>query len=891
MVRKLFLMIVALSTVMPCLAAEQWLYLFFPADNDVQQSFVRINNRSGESGVLTITGIDDAGVTSPNTVTLSFAAGQSRNFNSDDLENGNTGKGLAGALGDGTGNWRLKFESELDLDVSGLFRNSIGFVNIVHTSADDVGDTSHEVYFFNPGSNQNQESRLRVVNLSSSTNSFEVNAIDDDGNTAGPVTFSVPGDQAFEVTSGQLESGGSGLSGSLGDGVGKWRMTVTSSSAAKVLSLLEDPDGNISNLSGAIAPENDQYIINYMLPDDASQQGFIRFINNSNSAATISIQGIDEQGSSGNISLAMGANEGRHLNSGDIENGNASKGLSGALGDGVGAWRLIITADQDIDVVGLFRTNDGFVNIVHNNTNFVAASSHFVPFFNPASNLDQVSTLRLNNPGNTNNTFTVSGIDDDGNAGADSFQVMLQGNTSATVTAAELESAWGDGIGKWRVDIASTQASYVQSLLTAPGDLLSNLSNFLPLPGSESNARRESWMINNSETSPTIVDGSANPALVNVQSVSETTVSGRAMVQVNATGVPNYTHVLTQAEVDWLNNRPNAGSDFRGQGGRTSAEAGPVEFGSDINYDSSNDCVEGEGFGFWPPGPVCPRDVEHEHYFADAPEAASSECEPGLGTIGLWINGVSVYGYSDGMSYNSEGVWTNLAPVFEVYDIDVCHGHAANNDYHHHSYPHCLAEQLGDDGTDHSAVYGFAQDGYPIYGPWQSNGVLAESCWLPRDYAASTSNGGCADGARSCQLVDNTDLSQGVTTVNQGPGLDATVTSASGNAITVSSGAYLEDYYYSSDCSAQGDAYLDQFNGHDTDDGRGYHYHVTVTDDSEQKTLGIDFYPRFPFFLGPMLFGEVTTDGTNWRCSASGGQGGPGEGGPGEGGPGMGPPG
>ena len=370
----------------PAVSAEQWLYLFFPSDNDVQQSFVRINNRSDEAGIQTITGIDDAGVNSPNTVTLSFTAGQSRNFNSDDLENGNSSKGLTGALGDGAGNWRLKFESELDLDVSGLFRNSIGFVNIVHTSADDVGDTTHEVYLFNPGSNQNQVSRLRVVNLSSVNNTFEVNAIDDDGNSAGPVTFTVPGNEAFEVTSAELEAGGSGLTGSLGDGSGKWRMTVTSSQAAKVLSLLEDPDGNISNLSTAIVPEDDQYLINYMLPDDASQQGFIRFINNSNSAATVSIEGIDEEGSSSNITLALGANEGRHLNSGDIENGNTNKGLTGSLGDGAGAWRLIITADQDIDVVGLFRTNDGFVNIVHNNTNFVAATSHFVPFFYPASN-------------------------------------------------------------------------------------------------------------------------------------------------------------------------------------------------------------------------------------------------------------------------------------------------------------------------------------------------------------------------------------------------------------------------------------------------------------------------------------------------------------------------
>ena len=705
------------------------------------------------------------------------------------------------------------------------------------------------------------------MNLTSSSNTFEINATDDDGNTAGPVTFSVPGNEAFEVTSAELESGGSPLSGSLGDGSGKWRMTLSSSQSAKVLSLLEDPDGNISNLSNAIVPEDDQYLINYMLPDDASQEGFIRFINNSNSATTVTIEGIDEEGNSDTITLSLGANEGRHLNSGDIENGNTNKGLSGSLGDGAGAWRLLISANQDIDVVGLFRTSDGFVNTVHNNTNFVAATSHFVPFFNPASNPNQVSTIRLNNPGNTSNTFTIAGMDYDGTPGVDVYEVTLQGNTSRTISSDTLESFWGDGNGKWRVDITSTRDSYVQSLLTAPGDLLSNLSNFLPLPGSETQARTESWIINNSETSRTIVDSHGDPALVNVQSVTETTFNNQAVVQVNATGVPNYTHLLTQAEVDWLNNRPNSGSDFRGMGGRTTAEPGPVNFGEDINYDSSNDCVEGEGRGYWPPGPVCPLDVEHQVYLPDNPAAASTECELGLDTVGLWINGVSVYGYSDGMSYNFEGVWTNLAPAFEVYDIDVCHGHAANNDYHHHSYPHCLAEQIGDVGTDHSPVYGFAQDGYPIYGPWQSNGVLAESCWIARDYSAATSAGGCEDGTRSCQLVDNMDVSQGVASASAGPGLTEEVISQSGNPILAESGVYFEDYYYSADCSVQGEAYLDQYNGHDTDDGRGYHYHVTVTDDSQNQTLGIDYYPRFPYFLGPSIYGEVDTQDTEWRCN------------------------
>ncbi|MBO6657194.1 MAG: hypothetical protein JJ934_09885 [Pseudomonadales bacterium] len=49
--RRLFLSILCLCILAPSHAAEQWLYPFFPADNEVQQSFVRINNRSNEAGL------------------------------------------------------------------------------------------------------------------------------------------------------------------------------------------------------------------------------------------------------------------------------------------------------------------------------------------------------------------------------------------------------------------------------------------------------------------------------------------------------------------------------------------------------------------------------------------------------------------------------------------------------------------------------------------------------------------------------------------------------------------------------------------------------------------------------------------------------------------------
>ena len=63
------------------------------------------------------------------------------------------------------------------------------------------------------------------------------------------------------------------------------------------------------------------------------QQGFVRVINRSDRAGTVSIRAIDDAGNrSQPVTLSMGASATRHFNSGDLEDGNSAKGLS----DGVG---------------------------------------------------------------------------------------------------------------------------------------------------------------------------------------------------------------------------------------------------------------------------------------------------------------------------------------------------------------------------------------------------------------------------------------------------------------------------------------------------------------------------------------------------------------------------
>ena len=342
---------------------------------------------------------------------------------------------------------------------------------------------------------------------------------------------------------------------------------------------------------------------------------------------------------------------------------------------------------------------------------------------------------------------------------------------------------------------------------------------------------------------------------------------------IRSNGLPSYTVTMDAAEIDALNARGQAETDF--SSGATSAEAGVTyDWGSDIGFQSAHyGCADGAGYGWFPPGPACPEGNEKSLRLPaePTPAMAGDECELGLGATGWWLNGVSVYNWSDGQTYDSQGQWRNVAQVLEIFDMGPCLGHAANGDYHHHTYSNCLAEAVGDDGTGHSPVYGFAADGYPIHGPHHDGDTLASSCWMMRNYDDPGDLTGCGGtGERSCVMVDPMDPGAGTTDAEaEGPATSEVVESLSGNLFSGSAGLYFEDHYFSAPCEAAGGEHLDEHNGH-THDDLGYHYHVTFS---------------FPYMPGPTLYGEVIDEQVS--CSGTQ-QGGPG-GGPG-GGNGGGPP-
>src|SRR4051794_19627072 len=71
----------------------------------------------------------------------------------------------------------------------------------------------------------------------------------------------------------------------------------------------------------------------------------------------------------------------------------------------------------------------------------------------------------------------------------------------------------------------------------------------------------------------------------------------------------------------------------------------------------------------------------------------------------------------------------------------------------------------------------------------------------------------------------------------------------SGNVISAASGIFYQDYWYNRSCTTC----LDEHNGHDMQDGRGYHYHVTV----RQNPAGGRLIPTFPYTFGPTYAGQL----------------------------------
>jgi hypothetical protein len=227
--------------------------------------------------------------------------------------------------------------------------------------------------------------------------------------------------------------------------------------------------------------------------------------------------------------------------------------------------------------------------------------------------------------------------------------------------------------------------------------------------------------------------------------------------------------------------------------------------------------------------PAQPSDKAWKLRFTRNPQAATgTHTATGLGSIGLLVNGVTIYNPKDAHSYNNQNVWHNNAAVVEADGFDAALGHPSPGQtnpilgtYHHHQLSPSLAAQLGISAAQFSPLLGFAFDGFPIYGPY--------------GYANANGTGGITRMTSSYRL-------RSITQRQSGPAVSA----------TYPLGYFIEDYEYVS-----GLGLLDQYNGR-----------FTVTPDYPSgtyayfATIDANGANAYPYLIGPNYYGVLDTNDT-----------------------------
>ena len=237
----------ALANLSTARAGDGEILLFPSAADPSLRGELRLASRSG-SGEVSITAIDEAGqVYGP--VYLQLEGQRTVRLDSNDLESGNTAKGLSTGLGSGEGDWRLFVQSHLDLDVFSYAHTEDGTIAAIADTAATL-DRRHHVPLFNAAT-ASQMSRLRLINPGVEPASIRIQAWDDTGQFApdGDVRFSLPAEATRTLDAVDLQNGADGIDGSFGAGDGNWRLLVDADRDIHVMSLVTSTESDLTNIS------------------------------------------------------------------------------------------------------------------------------------------------------------------------------------------------------------------------------------------------------------------------------------------------------------------------------------------------------------------------------------------------------------------------------------------------------------------------------------------------------------------------------------------------------------------------------------------------------------------------------------------------------------------
>lgn len=233
------------------------------------------------------------------------------------------------------------------------------------------------------------------------------------------------------------------------------------------------------------------------------------------------------------------------------------------------------------------------------------------------------------------------------------------------------------------------------------------------------------------------------------------------------------------------------------------------------------------------------------------------------GNIGIFINGVALFDYRDGVAWNATtnalcggpgnppcpgGMgatqnWNRDAILAERAGFDCSKAHPAMGNYHHHQNPSAFSLDLkvvsnicdlyaadglyAIDSTKHSPLIGFAYDGFPIYGAYAYKNV---------------------DGTGGIVRMKSSYSLRNITVRNTSP-TGQTVTNGAPINTTYPLGYFREDYQYNATSASTPD-YLDEHNGR-----------FCITPEYPQgiycyfATVNEDWNSTYPYVVGPTFYG------------------------------------
>ena len=437
---------------------------------------VRIESRSSRLGEVRVVAVDDAGQR-VEAGRLTLGAGAAVEFEMAALESGDALLGLEGT-GPGEGDWRLELSTDLDIEARAYARSE-GFVTALHDAALLSGEV--ELPFFNPGGDA-RRSVLRLANARGEPAAVSVRGVDDAGRAAGPVTAELGPWEARSYAASELESGSAaGLTGSLGDGDGRWRLTLSADrGSAYATNLLLDGSGVLSSVPGVMSRGGFHRVPLFPSASDGEgRRGLVRVVNRSADSAEVGIDAFDAtERAYERLELTLAGEASGQFDSSDLEQGNAEKGLEGSTGPGEGDWWLELSSASDIELVSYVDTASGPLSALRGTSGVETESGMRYE----ALLWGESGEVRLLNAGGEPAEVRLSGTDDAGSSGG-AVELTLAPWSARTLTATALAEgeagmlgALGAGSGSWRLRLEADREIDVLSLVRGSGGMLSDVS-------------------------------------------------------------------------------------------------------------------------------------------------------------------------------------------------------------------------------------------------------------------------------------------------------------------------------------------------------------------------------------------------------------------------------